>query len=1456
MWAFAVFVAIVFAAYLAFQTSAVQTYLVRQIAGRLSERLNTHISLKSVDIRFFNKVVLNDFLIEDQQQDTLLFVGKMVASIDSLSFRRHTVKLSSLEMQRTKIFVSLSEDQTPNYKFILDSLRTGQKKDYSWNFYCQNFLFSNTRVGYAYYQMEQPAAIDLHDIRLEVTDFALHRDSLAFQINGLTLDDHQNFHLSNLSARLSSSKNTVKLQNLRLNTPYSSISDADFVFDQSTMQEGKDISFLKLDVDLKESALDFRDVSQLIPSLHGMDMKINLSGRVFGTVGDLKAKNLLLEFGKNTSLVCDFYINGLPDVSKVFMMLDLKKSKADFKDLNKIRLPDSAGGDYLHFPQLLYEAGVVHYEGNFTGFLSDFVAYGTLNSNFGRLKTDLSFVPSGDDLLKVNGHLKTVNFKLGEFAKLPKFGRITFNGEVDGSFNKNSRAFNADIDGVVDSLVFNDYKFRKLTLNGAVQNKKFEGEFSVQDPNLDASFAGKVDFNAEVPVFDFEMDLKKADLKALNIDRRYEKSMLAFVMNANFTGNSIDNLDGNIWFEEGQYLNENDTVELKSLSVNTFHEKVAHLQFRSEFADADLAGNYSFGTIKKSFQNLVYRYLPSSGVKQDKKLKTNQFNFEVVLKNVEPLTKTFMPELMVGPAELTGRFDDSKLTLDLNIDIPLIEYKGIVFNGYSLSVTSGNQIEIKSRLEELHLNDDRKMYNLALLADAAKDRLNSKIIWNNFDEETYSGELETQVDFLKTGYNQTHVEIEVLPSKIYVADTLWTVHPSTITIDSTRVQVDGFKISNNGQQLTANGVVSKDKNDRLNMAIRGIDLANLDVLAGEDLQLKGVLSGTASVFDVYEKALFLSDLRINGLSFQEHLLGDVSLLSKWDRKSEAIHSELKINSLTHQSLYAFGTYTPATDSLDFTAKVNDLSLTILQPVLQGSFQNIKGRATGDLWIHGTPNRILMDGDVLGIDAGLALKALQVDYYFSDTVNFRSDSIIFKRIEITDYEGNKGIFNGSLRHDNYSNMDYDLSLRSSRLLAMNTSYRDNERFYGKAYAKGLLTIGGHGRDIYLNAAATSLSGTALNISLDYDEEAREYDFIQFINTNSTNEKPFERKTPSDQSKVYMNFDFEMTPDAQMQLVYNSQIGDVIRSRGNGNLQVNIDPDYNISIFGEYQVERGDYLFTLQNVINKKFEIARGGTIRWNGDPYDATINLDAIYRLKASLSELFASSMDGTGYDRVDYTQRIPVHCEIFLTENLNNPQIGFDIKLPMVQDGTKDQVRQFFSTDEDMNRQILSLLVLGRFYTPEYLRGSYEASNPNVFGTTASELFSNQLSNWLSQISNDFDFGFNYRPGNQMSDDEIELALSTQIFNDRVTINGNIGNNGSRTLNSNNNNIVGDFDMNVKLTNNGKLQLKAYNRSNNNLIYETSPYTQGIGVSFHENYDTFGELWRKFTRLFGKREDD
>jgi hypothetical protein len=370
---------------------------------------------------------------------------------------------------------------------------------------------------------------------------------------------------------------------------------------------------------------------------------------------------------------------------------------------------------------------------------------------------------------------------------------------------------------------------------------------------------------------------------------------------------------------------------------------------------------------------------------------------------------------------------------------------------------------------------------------------------------------------------------------------------------------------------------------------------------------------------------------------------------------------------------------------------------------------------------------------------------------------------------------------------------------------------------------------------------------MNISLDYEGEAQEYDFLNFVSRGYQLKQKM-KIVPFSESDLQMKFNIEVTPEARVQLIYSSKIGDVIRSQGSGNMQVSIDNNNNISLFGEYTVEEGDYLFTLQNVINKKFEIQRGGTIQWNGDPMDATVNLNAIYRLKASLSELFASNT----YENKDFSQRLTVLCKIALSNSLNNPDIKFDIELPTAEDRIREQVRQYISSDEDMNKQILSLLVLGKFYTPEYLRGTYTATNNNLVGSTASELLSNQFSNWLSQINNDFDIGVNYRPGNQITNDEVELALSTQLFNDRVSINGNIGNNSSlkANTNSNSNSFVGDADVNVKITNNGKIQLKAYNHANNNLIYETSPYTQGVGLSYREDFNDFNELWRKMISIF------
>ena len=337
---------------------------------------------------------------------------------------------------------------------------------------------------------------------------------------------------------------------------------------------------------------------------------------------------------------------------------------------------------------------------------------------------------------------------------------------------------------------------------------------------------------------------------------------------------------------------------------------------------------------------------------------------------------------------------------------------------------------------------------------------------------------------------------------------------------------------------------------------------------------------------------------------------------------------------------------------------------------------------------------------------------------------------------------------------------------------------------------------------------------------------------------------------------MNFDLLVTPEAEVQLVFDSKIGDISKATGSGNINLRINTLGDFRIYGDYQIEEGDYLFTLQNVINKKFKVRKGGTITWNGDPANAFINLQAVYNVRTSLRNLFNDEI---------YNKRYPVECQLNLSNQLTNPDIQLDILLPTADEETKTLLKNSLNTEDKLSKQFLSLLVINSFLPdPSLMTGTEQQSRttdyPQAVGVTTSELLSNQLSYWLSQISSDFDIGFSYMPGDEITTNQVEVALSTQLLNDRVTINTNLdvgGQNATPTESSENtSNIVGDFSVDIKLTQSGKLRMKAFTRANDNRLYELAPYTQGIGFFYREDFNNFDELINRYwSRIFSKKEE-
>lgn len=1434
-----------------------QTKITNKIASSLSKHLNANISVGKVDIGFFNKLYLEDVLIEDQNADTLLYSQFITARIDTLKIRKQRISIDELSFKNNQISLSQDSAKVFNFSFILNAIGQNIESDTlnSWNINCNQFDFNDLEITYKDRNSADNNELHVKDLNLDIADFHSIADSLSFKINQLNLSDGGNLNLESSSAHITINNGNIHLNELFIKSTHSEIENTELRLKLYNEADSMNTPF-NLHLQVGKSNLSLMEFGELFPALDGMYQKVEFSGLVYGDLNDLKGKNVALSTEMGTQAILDFYINDLTKPENMYLFLDLKQLETSFSDISNFRFTNLSKIDFIEFPESFYDVGIINFKGNFSGFLTDFVTFGTLESEMGSLTTDILVTPEKGGDIYYRGNISTTDFKLGQFLNNDKLKNLTFSVSADGDYNKSKKSVSGIFKGNIKEIDFNRYTYENIKFDGILTNKMFDGLLSINDPNLQFVFLGELNMNQEIPRFDFNLDLKRALPSQLNLGKSFPNAEVAFNIYANFNGNNLDNLDGAISLKEGFYKNRNGQVNLGGMTLKSLpREGKNSFLFTSDFFDATIDGEYHFRTLLNAFQKTLNHFIPSINYKLAENTPPNSFNYHINIKDINRLSKVIVPGLeFETPFIFYGKIDSPNNDFQLEGSIPGIKYKNL----WARSIFIGNQKQengiysSKFRINELFNRNGMKLFNFTIDSKISNNILDNVISWSNVDELTYSGNIKTQTVFsYSDSSQQQHIEIRGRPSQIYVADTLWSIAPFLATIDSASLAINNFKMSHNNQEFMVDGKIIEGNSDLINLKLKDIDLSYLDKYLNRDIELTGIINGTFGIANAIKEPVILSDIKVDALHYKNQFMGDISLVSRWNNFQSTIDSELKVTRNNRQNLKAFGYLKPSSKEIEFYTEVDSFSLIILETFMKKNFSDFKGVASGKVDIGGTLDKIALNGAVFAENAGLKINVTQIPYAFTDSIYFKNDTIEFDEITVFDDENNSGRFDGIMVHKNFKNMNFDLSFSSRKLRALNTTSRDNSQFYGTAIANGKLDITGGIKATKLTGTATTLPGTDIKISMESESTVEQYDFLEFVSTAETKKDDFFTKAEKEKSGEFdLSLTIAATPEAKVQLIYNSQIGDIIKAQGEGILLFGMDSEGNMSLSGNYNPTKGDYLFTLQNVLNKRFSIEQGGSIIWSGNPYNATIDLNAVYKLKASLYDILANQENNS------QSQRIPVECIINLQDELINPTIGFGINFPSADESTKDKLSQFFNTEEEMNKQILSLIVMGKFYTPEYMRGSYEAQNANAIGSTASEMFSNQLSNWLSQISSNWDVGFNYRPGNQVTDDEIEVALSTQIFNDRVTLNGNIGNNVNQygTNNSNSSQIVGDFEMSVKLVPSGKISFKAYNRSNNNRIYETAPYTQGIGLSFKEEYNSLDELVKKLGSLFKKNK--
>ncbi len=1460
-------------AYIFLQSNRVQTLLVNIFTNEISENLKARIYIESAKISFFNRIRLNKLYIEDQNRDTLLFAETVHINVKRIDKRNRTVNISKMDFENANIQFRIDSTRTINFQFIIDELKRNKKKKHKKNRKRLELNFGKVTFSESefhltsYYSNNRPSGVDFSDFYLEkmdlrIEDLYVKGDSVQMDINDLVFLEKSGFANSSFSARANIGKNHLMFDDVTFRSTSSNMEcprvslrfDSYKNFSDSSLFEKVDFNIL-----LRPSIIDIADLAYFAPGLRKINKITTAQGRIYGKLSNLKGKDVQLAYGRGTFINGNFNVNGLPGIEDAFLYVDVKNFNTQHDDLESFILPLSS--ELTNLPDNIKNLGRIQFKGKFTGFIDDFVTYGSFNTKLGNFSTDLLFKPIRKGEISYSGSLKSQDFELGELIlnKNELVGKISLDANVNGIL-RDDHSIEANMEGRIKNFEVNDYNYQNIGLSGALKDNSFDGNLIVEDPNCELEFNGRISFDDELADFDFKANVTQANLYKLNIDRSDPSSFASFLMQANGTGRNLDEFNGEINLLNSFFSKSDKQIQLygfRLLANNTLD--TSKITIRSDFLDADISGKYEFKYIKHSLKHFINKFVPSlySDFENFKQTAQNDFLIKGKFKNTKSFTNFFTPAIKIAEnTSFNATYDPDSSLMQFHIESSEFTYNSFSWSNVFVDAFSEDGLfTLESGSKYFKVNDNIELENFSVYLDVFSDSVEFISRWHNWDTVLYKGSISAYGGFRKDINAGPGLLLKIPSSRIIMGDSIWNVHQCNVQIDSTNINIDQFKIERDHQSFLVAGDISKDKNDALQMQFNDFELANFNILTrNKNMLLDGILNGSSTISNVYHDLAFETDLHIDGLNLNNELIGDTYVKSGYVSNKKVI--DIYAFS-TRGSLKTFeikGDYHPETQGVDFNIELNKLRINILNPYAKRIASNIKGISSGKVTLIGTIDKPLFNGTIDFNKTSFKIDYLNTQYSFSDAVKIVNNNIIFDGLKIFDAEGNVATARGAVSNSYLKDFHLNLTLDAEDFLFLKTTYADNQDFYGDAYATGRVGLKGAPNDITIDVNARTNEKTQFNIPLNADEDVATHDFVRFIDPNQENEHSSNHANPRNITGIKLNFDLDITPDAEVQLIFDSKIGDIIRSRGYGAIKLEINTAGKFNMFGDYTITEGDYLFTLKNIINKKFTVEEGSYISWNGEPMDANINIKANYNTKAKLSNLFPEEAEVNSEKSDFYNSRIPVECQIEMTKRLVNPELAFAINLPTADPETRTRVANSINTEEELSKHFLSLLVINSFMVDpnrvspnQNYQGSYSAQG--AIGVTTSELFSNQLSHWLSQMSNDFDIGVNYRPGDAITTKEVELALSTKILNDRVSINGNLDVGGKNEhVTTHTSNIVGDFDVDVKINKSGKLHVKAFNKANDNLSYYSSDYTQGVGIFFREEFDSIEELLARYLR--------
>ncbi|MCL2561442.1 MAG: translocation/assembly module TamB [Rikenellaceae bacterium] len=1401
----------------------VQNFAAQRAAEAASRALGVTVAFDRVHFGLFNSIEIKGLYIEDLDRDTLLYAARAKVESDFMgALWGRSATLGSVRLDGGRIGIRRYGDGQTNISKLLTQIRRDEPAT-------GGFSIGTVRLS------EMTVSVDdllFEDVEMRMTGLAVMGDSVFFKLGKLSGHEKTGLQIDRISSGgVTIAGGGVRLDDARVCTP-----DTDLRISRLSFDAEK-----RFEAEITDSRLGVQTAARFVPTARRADIQdlhdFNLS--LAGSFEDFSGR-LTTVINENTTLAATFAVQGITDIANAVFSVEIEEFTTDAETFASFLKP---------FPgeQIAY-LGAVSLRGNAAGRLNDF----TMHAD----------VATGQGMAEVNATLRRltdfdVRLKLTDFNLLA-VGQFTGAANAKGTFARGHLL--ADIDATVSELAYNGRRFRDAQFDGRIDGRQFSGVMKSRDANLHFDLDALTDLREDLPRYDFTLALRHADLRALGFDR---DATLAFDARIDGRGRNLDNANGQAYIDNLLYISDRDTVRTSGI---TFAAGNGEFILDSPLAVAELRSDMSTAALGNRLGNAMHPYFPSLfTVRRAAPTAAGEVSLNIRIKE----EVAFASGLLIAEGtEISARLGTTdSFTLSAHSDF--IELGESFVSGLAIDgAASGEKFVLNVNTQEVYTGG---IYapNLAAAATARGDIIDATV---TFDDAA-GGDRTAFVNLAaKLGRNDASGDIEttvrVMSSSYYRYGTQrWDVVSGDIAIARNRIRIDSFEASGGGQRLAVSGTASGNLDDTLLIEVTNVDINPLSPIINAGHEFHGHVNGEARIRSVLGSARLNARAELDDMKVDHVAVPPLLFLSAWEGDDSRVRMML-LERETGNTIAA-ATVLPATGQIEGTLRMQNVDLSLLDIHCEGTLSRAAGRADVDATIGGYGRNVKLNGTIDIHEYQATLDFLNVVYSTvgATQMTLRDNIIEAHALPIGDPEGGRGTMDARIDLNRLNNVSYEFDISTDNILALDTSWADNELFYGRVYASGNVAVSGSKRGVTLNITAATDDGSRFFMPLDESPEMEEADFVRFIQpsatgTSDSTEYNTRRRMITERQRrnrieptgnLNANIALTVRPNTLVELHIDPQTGHKLRGRGNGLINMHLNPRNNeFTIYGDYRISEGVYLFTLENIIEKPFTIDPGSSIQWTGDPIDALMDITGIYGLKTSISPAVSAAVGGDV--AAGWRTRVPVECRIRLTDRLSQPTLTFNITAPGATPEVQNILAGFLNTQEMVATQFFFLLATGNFY--DYDGGAVANIGAAAGSATAFDFLSNQLSNWIS--SDRFDVGFRYRPQTETTSDEWGFDFSQRLLGDRLLleIEGNYDtrSNAEAVYSENMRNFTGDAYLTALLDRTGNARGKLFSRTITRFDENRGLQEWGAGLYYTEDFNTFGEVLRRMRdRFTGER---